>query len=76
MTDRYVTLDVAATIAGVQKRTIYKWMREGRLTRHMQGFLLTEILAAEKSRGLDALLKRAGIKRADYDAATSEPDGA
>jgi hypothetical protein len=54
---------VAAVILGVKPRTLHKWAREGRVTRHPDGFDLAELLEAEASRDFRALLIRAGIKK-------------
>jgi hypothetical protein len=56
---------LAAQAIGVEPQTLHKWAREGRITRHPDGFELEELMAAEASRNGDALLSRAGVKFTD-----------
>lgn len=51
----------AAQAVGVTVGTIHKWAREGRITRHPDGFDPADLLVAVESRDMDALLSRAGI---------------
>lgn len=60
---RRVTAQYAAQIAGVDRSTLHRWVRTGRLTRHSDGYDLAEVLAAEASRDHDALCTRAGIPK-------------
>lgn len=55
---------------GLSPRTLHKWAREGRITRHADGFDLADLLAAEATRDTAALLSRAGIKHTDRRHAT------
>lgn len=67
-----ITARYAAEAIGVSVNTIHKWAREGRITRHPDGFDATDLMRAVEERDLDALLSRAGIKFADRPV-TSDP---
>lgn len=60
-----LTPALAAIAYGISPRTLHKWAREGRLTRHHDGFDIHELEAAEASRNMDALYSRAGIALKD-----------
>lgn len=62
---RRVAAAEAARIVGITRSSLHRWVRTGRLTRHTDGYDLTELLDAEQSRDHDALMVRAGIRKTD-----------
>ena len=58
-----VPLAEAALIVGVKPGTIRRWVHDGRLTRHWDGYDFDDLIKARDSRSLDALCVRAGITR-------------
>lgn len=60
-----VPLAEAAEICGVRPGTIRRWVHDGRLERHWNGYDYDELIAIRESRSLDALASRAGIRSAD-----------
>lgn len=60
-----VTLDLAAQICTVKPGTIRRWVHDGRLTRHRDGYDFDELIALRDGRDLHALCTRAGIRKQD-----------
>lgn len=60
-----LSLDLAAHICGVQPGTIRRWVHDGRVTRHWNGYDLDQLIAARDNRDFRKLLDRAGIRHAD-----------
>lgn len=60
-----VPLAEAAEICDVKPGTIRRWVHDGRLARHWNGYDLTELIGVRDSRSLDALASRHGVKVAD-----------
>jgi hypothetical protein len=56
-------LDLAAEICGIQPGTVRRWVFDGRITRHWDGYDLDELLTIRDHRDLDALRIRAGLRR-------------
>lgn len=62
-----LNLHEAALVAGVRPGTIRRWVHDGRLTRHWNGYNLADLVTARDARDLTKLLDRAGIRHADRD---------
>jgi hypothetical protein len=56
-----VPLDTAASICGVQPVTIRRWVFDGRIIRHDDGYDVDELLHWIDARNPDALMVRAGL---------------
>lgn len=56
----------AARLVGIRPRTLHRWAREGRVTRHPDGFDVADLLRAEAARSHAALMTRAGIRKKDW----------
>jgi hypothetical protein len=54
-------LDIAAMVAGVKPGTVRRWVHDGHVTRHRDGYDLDELIAYRDSRDLHALAARAGV---------------
>lgn len=55
-----VDLALAAEICHVQPGTIRRWVFDGRLKRHWNGYDYDELIGVRDGRDIDALLVRAG----------------
>lgn len=62
---RRLTAAEAARFVGITRTSLHRWVRQGRITRHPDGYDIAELLAAEAARNHDALMTRAGIKKSD-----------
>lgn len=60
-----VPLTLAASISGVKPGTIRRWVHDGRIIRHDDGYDVDELLHWIDARNPDALLSRAGIALSD-----------
>jgi predicted site-specific integrase-resolvase len=57
-----VQLDQAADICRVKPGTIRRWVHDGRLTRHWNGYDFDELIRIRDSRDIAQLAARAGIE--------------
>jgi hypothetical protein len=58
----------AAKVAGITRTSFLRWVRQGRVTRHPDGYELAEVLAAVEARDVEALLIGLGKCKEDRDA--------
>lgn len=58
-------LDLAAEVCGVLPGTLRRWVFDGHVRRHWDGFDFDEIIAYRDTRDADALYSRAGLKPED-----------
>lgn len=56
-----VPLEQAAEICGVQAGTIRRWVFDGRIRRHWNGYDFDELIAVRNGRDLAQLAARAGV---------------
>jgi hypothetical protein len=55
-----VPLTQAAEMCGVKPATIRRWVHDGHITRHWNGYDFNELIDYRDTRNLDALAVRAG----------------
>lgn len=55
-------LDLAAEVAGVLPGTLRRWVFDGHVRRHWDGFDFAEVIAYRDARDLSCLAARAGVK--------------
>lgn len=55
-------LDLAAEVCGIRPSTLRRWVFEGHVVRHWDGFDFDELIAYRDSRNLSCLAARAGVK--------------
>lgn len=67
----HVDLQTAVSICGVKPGTIRKWVFDGRIIRHDDGYDVDELLQWIDTRNPEALYSRAGLKMSDRPATMS-----